>query len=232
MTDWVYKKVENLIKIRNPNFKIERTIGLSVVLRLVGSFLTYYLRGFLYRITNRIKSSGKVYVYQGVQITGASIILGKQTIIENHVRFKSLTSSIIFGEKCRIGMYGDIQTGSLFHDPVGFINIGDNVALGAFAHLGGAGGITIGADTIIGQYLSVHSENHNFDSKSELIRKQGVSRKGITIGSNCWIGSKVTFLDGSSIGDNCVVAAGAVVTRPFGDDVLIGGVPARIIKKI
>ena len=232
MTDWIYKKIENLIRFRNPRFKIERTIGLSVLLRLVGSFFIYFLRGYLLRITKRIKSSGKVYVYQGVKITGSSIKLGGQSIIENHVRFRSLTSSITLGQKCRIGMYSDIQTGTLFHDPAGFINIGDNVALGAFAHLGGAGGITIGSDTIVGQYLSVHSENHNFNSKKDLIRTQGVSRKGIIIGYNCWIGSKVTFLDGSSIGNNCVVAAGAVVTKMFGDDVLIGGVPARIIRKI
>ncbi len=47
-----------------------------------------------------------------------------------------------------------------------------------------------------------------------------------------WIGAKVTFIDGSSIGNNCVIAAGAIVTDNFPDNVLIGGVPAKIIKKI
>ena len=232
MTDWFYKIIEKRVQRRNPHFIIDRSIKISVLLGMVCSFSIQFTRGGLLRLSQRIRSSGKVYVSHGVRINGAPIKLGSRSIIENHVRFKSLTSSIGFGQNCRIGMYSDIQSGSLFHDPCGFIHIGNNVAIGAFAHLGGAGGITIGSDTIVGQYLSVHSENHNFTSKNNLIRTQGVSRKGIAIGSNCWIGSKVTFLDGSSIGDNCVVAAGAVVTKKFGDNLLIGGVPARIIKNI
>lgn len=54
---------------------------------------------------------------------------------------------------------------------------------------------------------------------------------GYKIGNNCWIGAKATILDGTSIGNGCVVAAGAVVTGCFPDDVVIGGVPARILKE-
>ena len=45
-------------------------------------------------------------------------------------------------------------------------------------------------------------------------------------------GTKATFLDGSSVGDDCIVAAGAVVTKNFNSGLIIGGVPAKIIKKI
>lgn len=62
------------------------------------------------------------------------------------------------------------------------------------------------------------------------IRKQGVNRKGIKIGSNCWIGAKVTILDGTIIGNGCIVAAGAVVRGQFPDNCVIGGVPAKILK--
>lgn len=55
--------------------------------------------------------------------------------------------------------------------------------------------------------------------------------KPITIGKNVWIGSKSVILQGVSIGDNCVVAVGAVVTKSFGDNLIIGGVPAKVIKK-
>ena len=50
-------------------------------------------------------------------------------------------------------------------------------------------------------------------------------------GSNCWIGSKVTFLDGVKIGQGCVVAAGSVVTKSFPDFSVIGGVPAKMLKE-
>ncbi|RZK88089.1 MAG: acyltransferase, partial [Hymenobacter sp.] len=89
--------------------------------------------------------------------------------------------------------------------------------------------LSIGDDCIIGQYFSCHPENHVHDQPDELIRLQGVTRQGISIGANCWIGSKVTVLDGVVIGAGCVVAAGAVVTRSVPAGSVVAGVPARII---
>lgn len=112
------------------------------------------------------------------------------------------------------------------------ISIGSNVGIGDFAHIGGAGGVIVGDDTIAGAYLSIHPENHVFSDPSLLIRNQGVTRKGIDIGCNCWIGAKVTILDGSIVGNGCVIAAGAVVNGTFPNNVVIGGVPAKILKEI
>ncbi len=50
----------------------------------------------------------------------------------------------------------------------------------------------------------------------------------LTNWQNCWIGAKVTILDGTIIGDNSVVAAGAVVRGQFPDNCVIGGIPAKI----
>lgn len=124
-----------------------------------------------------------------------------------------------------------IVTGSLTYLGKG-IKIGNNVGFGTCGHFGGAGGVEIGDDTIFGNYVSVHPENHNFSDPSKPIRLQGVNHKGIKIGRGCWIGAKATILDGAVIGDGCVVAAGAVVTGQFPDHVIIGGVPAKIIKRI
>jgi len=110
------------------------------------------------------------------------------------------------------------------------IQIGDNVGLGTHGFYGGAGGLEIGDDTIFGNYVSVHPENHNFKNLNIPIRLQGVNHKGIKIGKNCWIGAKVTILDGTEIGDGCIVAAGAVVNGKFPQNVIIGGIPAKIIK--
>ncbi|MBG6247619.1 MULTISPECIES: acyltransferase [Symbiopectobacterium] len=113
--------------------------------------------------------------------------------------------------------------------------LSQGIVIGDFCHIGGAGGVHIGDDTIIGAYFSVHPENHLFDDKSQLIRLQGVSHQGIVIGKNCWIGAKVTVvtvLDGATIGDGCVVAAGSVVKGVFPDGCAIGGIPARILKRI
>ena len=78
--------------------------------------------------------------------------------------------------------------------------IGNNVGLGSHGHYGaGLGGLEIGDDTIIGNYVSFHPENHIFSELNMPIRQQGVYGKGIKIGKNCWIGAKATFLDGTVI---------------------------------
>ena len=111
-----------------------------------------------------------------------------------------------------------------------YIKIGNNVGIGEFAYLGGAGGLEIGDDCIVGQYLSCHPENHVATDLNTPIRFQGVTRKGIKIGKNCWIGSKVTILDGVEVGDGCIIAAGAVLAKSFPQNVIIGGVPAKVLK--
>ena len=83
----------------------------------------------------------------------------------------------------------------------------------------------------MGQYVSFHSQNHSFDIKKNF-KEQNVISKGIKIGSNVWIGAKVTILDGVIINDNSVIGAGSLVNNSFPSNVLIAGVPARIIKKL
>ncbi len=130
-----------------------------------------------------------------------------------------------------MGFHTHIElTGSLKYLAKG-MKIGNNVGLGSHGHYGsGVGGLEIGDDTIIGNYVSFHPENHNYKDHSIPIRLQGVNGKGIKVGRNCWIGAKATFLDGTEIGDGCIVAAGAVVKGKFPNNVIIGGIPAQIIK--
>ncbi|MBR1404382.1 MAG: acyltransferase [Treponema sp.] len=139
-------------------------------------------------------------------------------------------NGVHFGSHVSVGCFTRIEcTGSLATLGEGF-KCGNNCGLGTNCFYGAAGGIEIGNDVIIGNYVSFHSENHVFLDTEVPIRLQGTNHRGIKIGNNCWIGAKVTILDGVKIGNGCVVAAGAVVTKDFPDNVVIGGVPARIIK--
>ena len=158
---------------------------------------------------------------------------GRNVVIGDYARLVALgRGRLTLGNNVSVGAHSQVVISTSFGDIGEHITIGDNVGFGEFAYIGGAGGVSIGAETIIGQYFSVHPENHIFEASGEAIRKQGVSRKGITIGRNCWIGSKVTVVDGASIGDNCVVAAGAVVTGSFPKNKMIGGVPAKVLRNI
>jgi len=89
----------------------------------------------------------------------------------------------------------------------------------------------IGDDTIVGNFVSFHSENHNYDRSDVPIRLQGVNHSGINVGSNCWIGAKSTILDGAVIHNGCIIAAGAVVRAGvYAANGIYGGVPAKLLK--
>ncbi|MGE8328342.1 acyltransferase [Pseudomonas urmiensis] len=111
------------------------------------------------------------------------------------------------------------------------LKLGDNVGIGSNSFLGCAGGIEIGSDTILGNFVSLHAENHNYTQLDVPIRSQGVSRVGIKIGRDCWIGAKVTILDGAVIEDGCIIAAGALVTSGiYKAHSIYGGVPAKLLR--
>ncbi len=90
------------------------------------------------------------------------------------------------------------------------------------------GGITIDEGALIGHNVVLATINHDLDPA----RRQSMSYAPIHIGKNVWIGANATVLAGVTIGDGAVVAAGAVVTKDVEPNTIVGGVPAKVIKKI
>ncbi|MEN4760434.1 sugar O-acetyltransferase [Chryseobacterium sp. C39-AII1] len=108
------------------------------------------------------------------------------------------------------------------------INIGENVFINFDCTFLALGGIAIEDDVLIGPKVSLITENHPLDPK---LRK-GLTAKPIHIKKNAWIGANATILPGVTIGENAVIAAGAVVSKDVTDHAVVGGVPSKIIKKI
>lgn len=135
---------------------------------------------------------------------------------------------IIVGRNFKLGRNSIISVpGSYLSKGQGVV-VGRNVGIGEFSYIGGEAMVEIGDNTISGQYLSIHPENHIFD-KDQLFTDSGTTKIGIKVGNNVWLGSKVTLLDGCSIGSNSIVAAGSVVKGIFPNNSIIAGVPARMI---
>ena len=90
--------------------------------------------------------------------------------------------------------------------------------------------VTIGNNVMIGLNTLITTVGHPL-SPAGRREKLGISEP-ITIGNDVWIGGNVTILPGVTIGDNVVVAAGAVVTQDVPSNCVVGGIPAKVIKDI
>ena len=224
MIKFLFQKI--LLK-SGKNYEIDSRIPNSLFVRVLFHRFIMLCRGFFYL-------HQKVFLGKGCTIKNAqNICFGKNVTIEKHTVLDGYSiHKIVLGNFVKIGAYSNLNTTSHLSKYGVGLQMGNNSAIGDFTHFGAAGGITIGNDVIMGSYISFHSENHNFNDTSKLIREQGVTHKGISLGNNIWVGAKVTFLDGCIVGNNCVVAAGAVVNGVFPNNVVLGGVPAKILKTI
>jgi acetyltransferase-like isoleucine patch superfamily enzyme len=219
-----------IIRLRNPGFAFSQEVDSRMVFSFLAQTGFSLLRGL--RVLLLGKQPKGLLLGRGVSFRYShKISFGKFLKLGNRVSLQALgQGGISIGNNVSIGDYGKVVVSTTLNHIGKFIRIGNNVGIGEYAYLGGAGGLTIGDDCIIGQYFSCHPENHNFQMRDTPIRHQGVSRSGIRLGKNCWVGAKVTLLDGVSVGDHSVIAAGAVVTKSFPPYSVLGGVPARVIK--
>lgn len=108
------------------------------------------------------------------------------------------------------------------------IHIGRNVFINAGCHFQDQGRITIGDNTMIGHNVVLTTLNHDFSPE----KRRDMHPAPIKIGKDVWIGASVTITPGVTIGDGAIIAAGAVVTKDVAPSVVVGGVPAKIIKQI
>ena len=108
------------------------------------------------------------------------------------------------------------------------ITVGKNVFINACCHFQDHGGVSLGDGCQIGHNVVFATLNHGLAPED----RQTTYPAPITLGKNVWVGSNSTILHGVTIGDNAVIAAGAVVTKDVPDNCVIGGIPAKKIKDI
>ena len=109
-----------------------------------------------------------------------------------------------------------------------FITLGRNVFINHACSFLDLGGITIEDDVLIGPKVNLITENHPLDPGD----RQALLLGSITIKRNAWIGAAATILPGVTIGENAVVAACAVVAKDVPRNTVVGGIPAKELKKL
>jgi len=116
-----------------------------------------------------------------------------------------------------------------FHTNFGrFISIGKHVFINHACSFLDMGGITLEDHVLLGPKVNLITENHPLDP----VNRRGMICKPIVIKRNAWIGAGATILPGVTVGENAVVAAGAVVSKDVPANTVVGGIPAKILKTI
>ncbi len=108
------------------------------------------------------------------------------------------------------------------------IKIGKNVFINSGCCFQDQGGIEIGDNVMIGQQVVIATINHDLNPE----KRKNMLPAPVKIGNRVWVGAHATILSGVTVGDNSVIAAGAVVTKDVPENAVVAGVPAKIIKKI
>ncbi|MCG6189498.1 DapH/DapD/GlmU-related protein [Maribellus maritimus] len=109
-----------------------------------------------------------------------------------------------------------------------FTRIGKNVYINHLCSMLDMGTITIGDNVLIGPKVNILSEEHPVNPKE----RQALIVKPVIIKNGAWIGAGATILPGVTVGENAIVAAGAVVNKNVPDNTIVGGIPAKFIKNI
>jgi acetyltransferase-like isoleucine patch superfamily enzyme len=108
------------------------------------------------------------------------------------------------------------------------ITIGKNVFFNTGCSFQDRGGIHIGEGSLIGMNVTIATLNHGLPLET----RNTTYASPVTIGKNVWIGSNATILPGVTVGDNSVIAAGAVVTKEVPENMVVAGVPEKVVKGI
>jgi acetyltransferase-like isoleucine patch superfamily enzyme len=182
---------------------------------------------------------------------GRKIIFGESTFLEKNVKvflgnkaFATFGNNFKLGENARLYIQNNWKIGdsvtietncSVFsREPfyLGKLTIGNGSVIGDFSIVDLSGDCIIGNDVALGPNCTIYTHDHNYGNSQLASWKGGVIPGHVQIEDGAWIGAGVIILPGVIIGKRAIVAAGAVVTSNVNDDTIVGGVPAKIIKKI
>lgn len=212
-----------------PRYILEQTL-----LALVGWVPTVIgigLRAALYRLILRM--DGIAAIENNVRLRFADRIhLGKNAYLDHGVYLHACPGGIRIGDNTFV-MHGAVLHVYNFRDlPHAFIRIGRDGLIGEYNVLRGQGGITIGDRVYMAPMVQILAVNHVFNDPTRPIIEQGITAEGIVIEDDAWLGAGAVITDGVTIGKGAVVAAGAIVTADVPAFTVVGGVPARVLKKI
>lgn len=193
-------------------------MGLEIIQKIVnrGKMLNYKLYSLYISLLLKECSFNTFFEHLGMLIGAQYIVVGDNSSIQKGTYLTAWDS------------YKDQHF-------VPEIIIGSDVHIGAYNHISCVKRIEIGNGFVSGKWVTITDNNHGNTDFETLLKPVGermiVSKGSIIIGKNVWVGDKATILSGVKIGDGVIIAANSVVTKDVPAFSIVGGNPAKNIKK-
>jgi acetyltransferase-like isoleucine patch superfamily enzyme len=130
----------------------------------------------------------------------------------------------------RLGRWSWIGHGTKIRAHEGVVEIGAKTVLGQECTISSFQSVRIGRECILADRVMLIDFDHGVVEVERPIRVQGIYKRDVEVGNNCWIGYGACILRGTTVGDNCVVGTSTVVTKDVPDNAVVGGVPARLLR--
>jgi acetyltransferase-like isoleucine patch superfamily enzyme len=130
----------------------------------------------------------------------------------------------------RLGRWSWIGHGTKIRAHEGVVEIGAKTVLGQECTISSFQSVRIGRECILADRVMLIDFDHGVVEVERPIRLQGIYKRDVEVGNNCWIGYGACILRGTTVGDNCVVGTSTVVTKDVPDNAVVGGVPARLLR--
>ena len=219
-------------RIKKREYRIDSSLTSTDLLMIVWDRMWMALRGLWHKLLLK-KAPGIIFIGKKVKIRShRKINCGSGMTIEDGCFINALCKDgIKIGRNFSLGRNSIVECTGVIRELGESLEIGNDVGISADAFISVRGKVKIGDSTIFGPGVKMFSENHNFSDINIPIFLQGATRKGIEIGADCWIGANVLILDGVTIGNKCVIAAGSVVNHDIPPYSIAAGVPARVLKE-
>lgn len=189
----------------------------------------------LFFFSSKIEEEISISFGEGAQVASdayfdgclSNIVIGKRVVIKSGARLicTNAESTLVIGDGSILHHGAILDTG-----PGGRIELGKSNSVNPYCVIYGHGGLKTGDYVRIAAHTVIIPANHIFDDPTVPIAKQGLTRKGIQMGSDIWIGTGCRILDGVTVHDGAIIAAGSVVNKTVNRGAIVGGVPARVIK--
>ena len=172
---------------------------------------------------------------------GQNVAFGANIVLR-HPHKIDIGNNVVIDDNCCLDAKGSTNRGITLGDGVflgrntilscknGNIDLGEQANIGFNVEIFSAADVRVGARTLVAAYTYLVGGDHLFDRVDIPVLLQGRTARGIDVGDNVWLGAHVVVTDGSRIGRDAVVGAGAVVIGDVPEFHIAAGVPARIVR--